>query len=106
MYFLYIAAMLTFIVSLYNTIASEATFLSTRNAMRLILMVTAGIGLILLKKGYYDLTANMILFVSIFAMGLQIAVTEYSTAFDLSVRLFYLFILYSLRLSSARERQP
>lgn len=42
-YFLCIAAGLIFIVSLYSTLAVEITFLSIRNAMRLILMLTAGI---------------------------------------------------------------
>ncbi len=92
MYFLIAAAILISIITVYNTFFLESRVVSTRNAMRVVLIVNSIISLYLLKKGFFNFTANLVLYVSLLAMGVQIIFVHYDNGLVLSYRLYYLYI--------------
>jgi len=91
-YFLIIAAVLILLIVLNNVFVLKQDFFTFRTQSSVILIGNCLLSLLLLKGGKYELTANLVLYVSLAVMGAQVFTTPYENGLRLSSTLNYLYI--------------
>lgn len=92
MYFVITAFSIILYLFFASILFSDQSIISGRNIMRIGLIIVSVSSLLLLKRGNYNFAANLILFGSIFFMGLQMIMFKYPDSAAVGIRLYYLYI--------------
>ncbi|MBN1532395.1 MAG: hypothetical protein JXA20_07020 [Spirochaetes bacterium] len=92
MYFLFTAAPLILLILINSVFVLKQDFFSFSTQSSVILILNCFICLLFLRGGKYELTANLVLYVSLAILGAQILTTPQENAVSLSSSLNYLFI--------------
>ncbi|MBP7738576.1 MAG: hypothetical protein KA369_21555 [Spirochaetes bacterium] len=92
LYMIGILSVLVVILSVSLNIAMSESLLTGRNAMRASIFLMIVVAYFLVRSGKYSIGANLAIFGSLAAMGLQIVLTDYKSALEFSNRLHMLYI--------------
>ena len=83
-------------VSIALNLTVDTAFLSSRNAMRMSVLVFVAIAYVLLRSGRYGIAVNLAIFGSLAVMGIQVVTAEYASSLEFANRLYVMYVFVIL----------
>lgn len=102
LYMIGMLAVIVLLITIVLNLTMESALLTGKNAVRITILLFLVVAYTLLRRGKYYLAANLAIFGSLAAMGIQIVLADYRTAMEFSNRLhlLHIFIILTALFSS------
>ncbi len=102
LYMIGILAVIVLLITIALNLTMENALFTAKNAVRFMILALLVVAYLLLRSGNYSLAANLAVFGSLAAMGIQIILADYRTGLEFSNRLhlLHIFIIITALFSS------